>query len=146
MYNSKFICTYSYYDPAFLPYHTKEKYDLEDVNDLEDMADIIYKHELLYVFGSTSIHNNSVISNNDTDYYFSHDNITNLYNIIKEDPLLQKCIERIMSVYFYQDIVVAFIVLFSYDYFFLTHRCICDYFEKGAISEENANILISAIK
>jgi hypothetical protein len=44
-----------------------------------------------------------------------------------------------------EDLEVGFTALFSYNYMFLTHRCICDFLETGNIYEENINTLKIAV-
>ena len=42
MYNSKFICTYNYYDSSLMKSITEPKVNVEDCEGLEDMADYLY--------------------------------------------------------------------------------------------------------
>ena len=41
---------------------------------------------------------------------------------------------------------VGFMLLFSFDYLYLSHTCICEFLEKGKINEDSLNLLLSKIK
>jgi len=114
------------------PYH-KENFDLKDVSEFEDMSDLIYKSELLYVIGLTDINELN-----------SSSHIFDIYNIVKEE--FTNVIKKMKVKHFCKNDETAFIILFSYDYFFATHRCLCDFFEKGKFMEENIELLHNLIK
>ena len=123
-YNSNFICTYGFYDPKLRQY-CSEKYDLNDVNDFEDMSELIYQSELLQIFKISSINND-----------FNTEKIIDLYNIIKLNLEFNECIEKIKKNHVCENFEIGFMILFSYDYFFLTHKCICDFLNTGKICDE----------
>lgn len=140
MYNTKLICTYSYYDPYLRNiYHLDDKYDLEDVQDFEDLAEIIYRTELLKALGFTleEIENDEI--------YFNNEKIIHLYNKLNECENFKDCVIKIKDKHGYEDLETAFMTVFSYDYFFLLHRCICDLLNNGKIEEEHMNYLKNAI-
>jgi hypothetical protein len=133
-YNSKFICTYNYYDPSLTNTIEHSKINLEDCEDLEDMSDYLYKTELVHLFNCKDF-NSSVIDSIITDLYLK----LSFHNELKECMVIAA--SKILS----EDLEIGFTALFSYNYMYLTHRCICDFLELGEISEQNMNTLKSAV-
>jgi len=125
-YNSKFISTYGFYDTNLRQY-CSEKYDLNDVNEFEDMSELIYQSELLQIFN---------IPSEKLDPDFNIEKIIDLYNNIKLNLEFNKCIEKIKKIHVCENFEIGFMILFSYDYFFLTHKCICDFLNTGKICDE----------
>ena len=128
-YNTKYMCTYAFYDPE-LRLFCSEKFDLEDVAEFEEMSDDIYRSELLNIFNLKTI--------NDKE---AETSMTALFNILKIDDFFLKC-STILSA---EDPEYGFSTLFSYDTLFLWHPCICEYFEKGQVSELNKKRLLDKI-
>jgi hypothetical protein len=143
MYNSKLICTYSYYD-AYLRscYHSNEKYDLTDVQDFEDLTEIIYKTELLNAFCVSSKDDEL----NTIDFSIINNKLMELYSQMKRNEKIFNCIEKTMKKHFCEDLESGFIVLFSYDYFFLTHKCVCDFLNISDVSDSNISNLKHALE
>lgn len=138
MYNSKLICTYSYYDPILRnTFHFNEKFDLDDVEEFAEMSEFIYQSELLQIWGYEKQPENVEL---DTK------KMIEIYNQIKVDLNFITCIEKAKETYICEDLESAFICLFSYDYLFLTHKCICDFLNTGLIRDENITALKNAIK
>jgi hypothetical protein len=46
---------------------------------------------------------------------------------------------------FSEDLCTGLMVLFSYDSFFILHRCICDFLKTGIINTENLDALIETL-
>lgn len=134
-YNSKFICTYNYYDPSLTNTIERSKLNLEDCEDLEDMSDYLYKTELVQIFGCKEF-DSSVIDGVISEIFLK----LSLHDELKE------CMRIVASHFLSEDLEVGFTALFSYNFMFLTHRCICDFLETGNISEENMNTLKIAVK
>jgi hypothetical protein len=132
MYNTKFICTYNYYDPALNENHSK----MEDVHGLEDMADLLYQAELVQVFGET-IYNESVMNKK----------LLDLYSILSSNDKIKECMKIACEKFMGQsNLELGLIILFSYDTFFAVHKCVCEFIETNEISDENINTLKKAIK
>ena len=130
MYNTKVVCTYN----------TPEVF-LETDNITNDektfIRDIIYRQELLNIL--------------DIDYENNDENneekiseaIKDLYNRVKDSTCLRKCmvkvVEKHMNVgkYMTSDEELGMMLLYSYDYMYLTHICISEFIETGAISDKN---------
>jgi len=130
MYNSKFICTYNYYDSSLMKSINEPKVNVEDCEGLEDMADYLYKDEYLKIFNIPEFDDNKI---NDVTTY--------VYSKMSHHEEFNKCMITAASKFVSEDEELGFMVLFSYNYFFITHRCICDFLETGEISEMNINAL-----
>ena len=140
MYNSKLICTYSYYDPILRKHHSDITYDLDDVTGFEDIAEIIYQAELLRVFNIDPVDKSLDDSNEDIKL-----EITILYKLISSQQKMIECMKTAASLMISDDLELGLMVLYSFDYFFLTHKCISDFLETGEISEKNMNDLFNEV-
>jgi hypothetical protein len=148
MYNTKLVCTYSFYDPNIRSlYHADEKFDLEDVEEFSEMSDLIYKSELLKALGVSF--NDVNCTSREIDFNVINEKLTDLFSLVKSDVYLMNCIRMLKN----KNLMITennlddlFIFLFSYDYFFLTHKCICEIFEFGKVSENTFEKLKKALK
>ena len=139
MYNSQFISTYSYYDPELRDkFHSGENIELEDVKGFEELSEIIYQADLLRAFGFT-------VADLEAEIEFNTTLMHELYNQFKIHPSFAECIEKAKNKHLCEDLEAAFVTLFSYDYFFLTHKCICEYLKDNNIVEESINNLKRAL-
>jgi hypothetical protein len=139
MYNTKVECTYN----------TPEVF-LETDNITNDekifIRNIIYRQELLNVL-DIDYENDD----NDNEEKIS-EAIKELYNLVKDSTCLRKCmvkvIQKHMNVgkYMTNDEELGMMLLFSYDYMYLTHICISEFIETGDINDENIGKLEKALK
>jgi hypothetical protein len=130
MYNTKVVCTYNT-NEVFL--------ETDNVTDNEKafIRDVIYRQELLDILGINDIDNNDN-TNNDLKI----DNaIKELYNRVKDCTNLTNCMVKLAGNYMTTDEEIGLMLLFSYDYMYLTHKCISDYLETGKISDDNMRSL-----
>jgi len=111
MYNSQYVCFYNDDNKMFPPNHTLSP---EDEGEIKD---IIYKEDLLNVFGLQEF-----------DECHINDEIFKLYAEVSGweelHPILDKLASKLMST----DREIGFLILFSYDYFFITHQILSEYF------------------
>jgi hypothetical protein len=138
MYNTKVECTYN----------TPEVFlETDDITDDEKsfIRNIIYRQELLNVLDID-------YENNDEDNEEKiSEAIKDLYNRAKHCPGLRKCMVKVvqkhMNVgkYMTSDEELGMMLLFSYDYMYLTHICICEYLETCDIDNENITNLEKAL-
>lgn len=130
MYNTKFICTYNYYDPSLcVPFNVNmDNIDQDDISDLEDVCEVLYRAELLQVFNLTE-YNDDVIHNT-LDMLYEK---MSIYEPFKN--IIEKATEQ-----------MGFVVIFSYQYFYLTHICVAEFLEKGEITDGNLNLLEKALQ
>ena len=138
MYNTKVECTYN----------TPEVFlETDNITDDEKtfIRNIIYRQEFLNVL--------------DIDYENSYDDneekiseaIKDLYNRVKDSTCLRKCmvkvVEKHMNVgkYMTSDEELGMMLLYSFDYMYLTHICISEFIETGDIDHENISKLEKAL-
>jgi len=127
MYDTKFVCTY----------HTPEVFlDTDNVteDEKEFIRNTIYRQELLYILGME-------------DYNEAEINtaMNEIYNKTKGNDELKKCMNKLAGQFMKADEEFGLMLLFSYDYMYLTHICISELFETGKISDKNIGNLKKAI-
>jgi len=127
MYNTKVICTYN----------TSEVF-LDDDNISQDekdfIRDVIYRQELLDILGIEEY------SEKELDK-----GIHELYEIIEDNEFLKECITQAAKHFMNMDPEFGLMILYSYDYLYLTHICVSEFLHKGKISETNMFNLRSII-
>jgi len=113
-YNKYQILTYSYYDPRLrFFFHSDETFNLDDVTGFEDMACDIYKSELLNLFNIQDI-----------------DSLTNDKLLVLEEFInksdMKIVLTKMNALCENQGLSAhnSVPILLSYDYLFLTHKCI----------------------
>ena len=132
MYNTKVVCTYN----------TPEVFlETDDITDDEKtfVRDTIYRQELLDVL-NIDYENDD----NDNDEKIS-EAVKELYNRVKDCTELTNCMVKVAVNYMTSDEEIGLMILFSYDYMYLTHMCISEYLETGEISDDNMRKLDKAI-
>ena len=130
MYNTKFICTYTN-DDIFK--------GLEYINDItekdkEFFQDALYRDELLHIFGIEDYNDKEI-----------NEAIHDLYEKIKDSHALKELMLKLASNFMSLDEELGLMILFSYDYMYLSHICISEFLETGKICEDNILQLKSAI-
>jgi hypothetical protein len=117
-------------------YHKNDTFNLEDVEEFSDLSELVYQSELLQILGIPA-----------SNPEFDTEKLLEIYNKMKVHEDFLKCVEKVTELHSYTDLETGFIALFSYDYFFLTHKCICDFFndENESIRQENLLALQGAI-
>jgi hemoglobin-like flavoprotein len=138
MYNTKVECTYN----------TPEVFlETDNITDDEKtfIRNIIYRQELLNILDID-------YENNDEDNEEKiSEAIKDLYNQIKNCEQMTKCmvkvVEKHMNVgkYMTSDEELGMMLLYSYDYMYLTHICISEFIEKGDIDDENIKKLVNIL-
>ena len=119
MYNTKIKCTYNTSD-IFL--------DSDNITDLDKsfVRDAIYRQEFLNIFHIQE-YNDKLINQ---AFY-------NLYEIIKQNKQFKEIFHLCACHFRSIDEVFCLMILFSYDYMYLTHICICEFIETGIINGTN---------
>jgi len=122
MYDTKYECRYNK-DDIFL--------ETDDVTDDEKefIRNILYREDLLNIFS---------INENDE---FNFSVISELYNLVYKSRELMECMKIAASKIFSEDEGSGLCILYSYDYMYLTHKCVCDYLENGEIMQNNLILL-----
>jgi hypothetical protein len=140
MYNSKLECTYSYYDANLKQLSKPISDELSlllnaDCENHEDYAEILYHSDFLNAFN---------LKEYDNDYISK--STTELYNKISNIEKLNELFKKLSGKFVSEDPEIGFTLLFSYNYFFLLHPCICDFLNTGEIKEENYKLLSDGIE
>lgn len=129
MYNTIFVCTYNCSE--FLETGSGSVTDV-DIN--EEIRDEIYRIELLHVLG---IEEYDEISMNKS--------IHELYERVKDCKELTECMAKLAGRFMSEDLELGLMILFAYDYMYLSHTCICEWLNTGKITEENIRKLRNVI-
>jgi len=137
MYNTKLQCTYNFYDLSLNhidPLDNSRLVDIEDCDELEDMSELMYQSNILNAFHLEE-YNGDIIDAG----------IHDLYEKMKGNDILNECMQHLAKQFISDDLEIGFVVLFSYNFFYITHRCICDCLETGQASMQNLIQLKDAV-
>jgi hypothetical protein len=121
MYNTKVICTYNTSD-IFL--------ETDNITDLEKdfIRNTIYRQELLDILDIEETDRNKITSKLNTE-------IHKLYEQLKGNLRIQECMQKAAKAFMSNDSEFGLMILFSYEYLYLTHICISELLDSGAICE-----------
>ena len=130
-YQSDFICTYKLMDDEY----TEELYQIQILQafNLKYWDDIIVNRSCFELY--TLLTNSNKIFTTIVEKAKKNINIKNRYNSI-----IENCENDDDD-----DDMIIFSLLFTYDYFDLFHKCICDFFQKGEISLKSLNALMNIL-
>ncbi len=127
IYNTKYICNYNNFD-----IFTEEEDKILNENDKLFVRDVLYRQDFLNIFKLYDAEFNDEIVET---------HIKKLYKLIKNDPELKICMSKLAEKLFSKDLKIGLMILFSFDYLYLVHPCICEFIETGKISIQNLNNL-----
>jgi hypothetical protein len=127
MYNTKIVCTYNTSD-VFL-----ESDNITD-EEKEFIRDTIYRQELLNILGMDDYNENEMDKA-----------INELYEKVKKNNELKECMVKLASHFMSIDETFGLMIMFAYDYMYLTHICISEFINTGKISEKNMWKLKAAV-
>jgi hypothetical protein len=117
MYNTTVICTYN----------TPEVFlDTDNVSEDEKtfIRNAIYRQELLDIFGM-----------NEFNEYKIDSAIGELHEKLKKCNELSECISKVCSRYMIVNVdFFGLMILYSYDYMYLTHICVSEFITNGKIN------------
>lgn len=120
MYNTKVVSTYN----------TPEVFlDSDNVteNEKDFIRNAIYRQELLNIFGLDEYNENEL------DIAISQ-----LYEKVKDCLELKECMNKVSEKFMINDSGdFGLMLLYAYDYMYLTHTCISEFLETGKISQNN---------
>ena len=119
MYNTSVICTYKN-DDIFC--------ESDNVNDNEKdfIRDAIYRQEILNILDLD--HFDELEINKELD---------ELYEKIKECEELKECALGVASRFLSNDPQLGLMILFSFDFMYITHKCVSEYLDTGVISNDS---------
>ena len=133
MYNCHVVITYNQYDKQFKEHNKNQHIDLDliDQEDMtDDISDALYRSELLGVFGLEEF-DDKVINLE----------VMTLCNQLSAHTEFAELMIKAAAKMLSEDLCTGLMVLFSYDSFFLLHRCICQYLKTGIITAETLDAL-----
>jgi hypothetical protein len=108
MYNTKVVCTYNT-DEVF-----KDSDNISE-EEKEFIRDAIYRQELLDILGMSEFNESEM-----------NRSIHELYEKIKDNKELKECMTKCAGRFLSEDLELGLMVMFAYDYMYLTHACICE--------------------
>lgn len=127
MYNTKIICTYN------TPEIFLETDEITD-NERNFIRNVIYRQELLDILGMDEY--------NEDEMKII---IKQVYELLKGCQELRKCMLKVSKKFISKDEELGLMILFSYDYMYLTHKCISEFIETGHFTQQNIRELESII-
>jgi hypothetical protein len=126
-YNTSFLCTYN--SPGvFL--------ETDNITETEKdfIRDVIYRQEFLDIFEMEKYNDETI-----------EVALKNLYEKIKESAMLKKCIKNAANKFYSEDDKFGLVVLYSFEYMYLTHACVSEYLTTGTVTLENSERLMALI-
>ena len=76
---------------------------------------------------------------------FDESQMSKLFTTIQTHDAFMACVNKAKNVHFCNNLEEAFCFLFSYDYLFLTHKCMCQHLNNCEINEEDIAKLLDSI-
>jgi hypothetical protein len=111
-----------------------KKFNITDEKEKEELSDVIYKYDLISIFGLHDFLEEIIIEKMSNLYNIMIEN-NDIYNIcsnIYDSINARGIFDKINK----EDNFQYFMVLFSYDNLYLFYPCICEFLDKGIISNE----------
>lgn len=125
-YNTQYKCNYN--SPDIFKNLNVENIETEEEYNIREM---LYRQDLLYIFDLEEF----------DDEKINHC-IHQIYDKIKDNQDLDALLVKMAALFFSEDKEVGLMALFSFDYFYLLHPCLCDILENGKMINENLRKLI----
>jgi hypothetical protein len=120
MYNTKYICLYNHV------FQNLSEQDLSE-QDLPEQShqNALYKQDILEIFQVDEF-----------DDELINDIMHKIYEKVKNNIELSKIMSLLAAKLLSIDKEIGFMLMFSFDYLYLSHSCISEYLEKGEITIE----------
>ena len=129
-YDTKYVCSYN--SNIF----TEEEEKILSENDKVFVRDALYRQDFLNIFKLYDTEFNDEI----VEIY-----IKKIYKFIKNDSEFKICMAKTSEKLLSSDLKLGLMILFSFDYLYLFHPCVCDFIEFGKITDLNLNNLKKSI-
>lgn len=123
MYNTKYIITYN----------DENVFNEEDnitEKDKEFVREALYRNDILNIFDIE-----------DFDVDIINDKVDQLFEKLKNNTEFLNLLNNFANIYLSEDPIIGLYILFTYDILYIAHPCICEFLDKGKVSEENINKL-----
>jgi hypothetical protein len=130
MYNTKHICCY--FDENIF---TKEEIATLTENEQAFVLNCLYRNDLLHIFEID-------------DFEKCREQIIDeLYDKLKHSSFFLSCMNQLNKKYNIfeeereENNMLGLVLLYSFDYLYLAHLCVCEFLETGIVSEKNSKLL-----
>ena len=123
MYNTKHVCIYNT-NTIFLP--------TDKVNDDEKLfiMNVLYRQDILNIFDMEEF-----------DEKIINDCLCELYEKVKRHDIIKQLTHLLGHQFGIDDGITGLIIMYSFDYLYLTHKCVSQLLESGNILPEDLNEL-----
>lgn len=123
MYNTKHVCIYNT-NTIFLP--------TDKVNDNEKMfiMNVLYRQDILNIFDIEEF-----------DEKIINDCLCELYEKVKTNEVIRHLMTLLAKQLRLDEELTGLIIMYSFDYLYMTHKCVSQFLETGNILQEDLNEL-----
>jgi hypothetical protein len=106
--------------------------ETDNVNEQEKdfIRNCVYRQDFLYIFGLEEFNDDEV-----------NKELIDIYKKINTNKHFQSIINRILEKYEVNDEITSLMLLYSFDYMYLFHQCICDVLDNQQISNKTIDTL-----
>ena len=129
-YNTKYECRY-YKEDVILPD------DNVNNDEIEYIRNILYQEDFLSIF-LIDDEENSIDEN---EINILSNAVYELYEKIKDNDILKMFMDKAASKIMTEELQSGLCLLYSYDYMYLTHKCVSEYLNTGFISLDSIDNL-----
>ncbi len=123
MYDTKYECRY-HKDSVFL------ETDVVTDDEKDFIRDVLYREDLMHIFYIEEYDSSS-------DFVF----IAELYNLLYKCDELRECMRLAAAKIISENEEMGLCILYSYDFMYLTHKCVSYYLENGNVTETDIKFL-----
>jgi len=123
MYNTKHVCIYNT-NTIFLP--------TDKVNDDEKLfiMNVLYRQDILNIFDMEEF-DEKIINNC----------LCELYEKVKQHEVIKELTDLLGQQFGIDEGITGLIIMYSFDYLYITHKCVSQFLESGNILPEDLNEL-----
>ena len=123
MYNTKHVCIYKS-NTVFLP--------TDEVNENEKMCimNVLYRQDILNIFDIEEF-----------DEIKINNCICDLYEKVTKNKPIKQLTDLLATQFGLDEGITGLIIMYSFDYLYLTHKCVSQFLETGDILSEDLNEL-----
>ena len=123
MYNTKHVCIYNT-NTIFLP--------TDKVNDDEKLfiMNVLYRQDILNIFDMEEF-----------DEKIINDCLCELYEKVKTNEVIKQLTDLLGQQFGIDEGITGLIIMYSFDYLYITHKCVSQFLESGNILPEDLDEL-----
>jgi hypothetical protein len=124
MYDINYECRY-YKDDVFI------ETDVVTDDEKEYIRNILYREDILNIF--------SIDENQESDIFDTL--LLELYKQLSSSEELKECMKLSAARLISEDENIGLCILYSYDFMYLTHKCVCSFLKNRTINMDDYNLL-----